>query len=119
MSINPLNIWPFKQKQVDLGPFSGIPIPPEDWLRMFVTVLFSVALVTFLGVYLYDAVTIQGNGTWAQAKEAFGVILPALTGTLGTVIGFYFGNRTKPQQVVSRNREPSCSATPPLLCDAA
>jgi hypothetical protein len=29
-------------------------------------------------------------------KEAFGVVLPALTGTLGTVIGFYFGNRKQP-----------------------
>ena len=68
-------------------------LPPEDWLRIVVTLLFSVALVVFLGVFLYDAVTIQGNGTWSQTKEAFAVILPALTGTLGTVIGFYFGNR--------------------------
>jgi hypothetical protein len=72
-------------------------VPPEDWLRIFITLLFSLALVIFLGVYLYDAVTIQGDKTWAQAKEAFGVILPALTGILGTVIGFYFGNRNKPQ----------------------
>jgi hypothetical protein len=96
MSNNPLNIWPFKRKSIDLGPFTGR-AEPDDRLRYFVTVLFSVALVIFLGVYLYDAVTIQGSGTWTQAKEAFGVILPTLTGTLGTVIGFYFGNRTKPQ----------------------
>jgi hypothetical protein len=78
-------------------PFNEKTIPPEDWLRIVVTLLFSVALVIFLGVYLYDAVTIQGTGTWTQAKEAFAVILPALTGILGTVIGFYFGNRNKPQ----------------------
>jgi len=78
---------------VDLGPFSGSPTPPEDWLRIVVTLLFSIALVTFLGFFLYDAATITSDGTWQHTKEAFGVILPALTGTLGTVIGFYFGNR--------------------------
>jgi hypothetical protein len=70
---------------------------PEDWLRFMVTLLFSSALVIFLGVFLYDAVKIQGPGTWTQTKEAFGIILPALTGTLGTVIGFYFGNKDKAQ----------------------
>jgi hypothetical protein len=68
---------------------------PEDWLRFVVTLLFSVALVIFLGVFLYDAVKIEGPDTWRQTKEAFGIILPALTGTLGTVIGFYFGNKDK------------------------
>ena len=72
-------------------------VQPADWLRIAVTLLFSGALVVFLGVFLYDAVTIQGSGTWTQTKEAFGVILPALTGTLGTVIGFYFGSKDKPQ----------------------
>jgi uncharacterized membrane protein len=72
-------------------------IAPEDWLRIFVTVLFSLALVIFLGAFLFEAVTIQGNGTWAQVKEAFAIVLPALTGTLGTVLGFYFGNRLKTQ----------------------
>jgi hypothetical protein len=88
----------------DLGsgaPFEakGKPEPSEraDKLRVGITWLFSVALVIFLGVFLYDAVTIQGSGTWTQAKEAFGIILPALTGTLGTVIGFYFGSKDKPQ----------------------
>jgi hypothetical protein len=85
----------------DLGPFQTVgkpqPVQPADWLRIVVTLLFSIALVAFLGIFLYDAVTIQGSGTWTQAKEAFGIILPALTGTLGTVIGFYFGSKEKPQ----------------------
>jgi hypothetical protein len=68
-----------------------------DKLRIGITYLFSVALVIFLGVFLYDAVTIEGPGTWTQTKEAFGIILPALTGILGTVIGFYFGNKEKDQ----------------------
>ena len=28
---------------------------------------------------------------WAQTKEMLQIILPALTGIIGTVIGFYFG----------------------------
>jgi drug/metabolite transporter (DMT)-like permease len=91
---------PFK----DLGlhaPFeaAGKPEPSEraDKLRVGVTLLFSVALVVFLGVFLCAALTIQNDKTWTQAKEAFGIILPALTGILGTVIGFYFGNKEKSQ----------------------
>jgi len=80
---------------VDLGPFSGSPTPPEDWMRIVVTLLFSLALVAFLAFYLYESVTIVSEGNWQRIKEAFGVVLPALTGTLGTVIGFYFGNRNK------------------------
>jgi len=89
----------------DLGPdapFTAKSAPqsvqPADWLRFVVTLLFSGALVVFLGIFLYDAVKIEGTGTWTQTKEAFGVILPALTGTLGTVIGFYFGSKDKPPQ---------------------
>jgi hypothetical protein len=64
-------------------------------MRIVVTLLFSLALVLFLGFYLYEAVTTADEGNWQRTKEAFGVVLPALTGTLGTVIGFYFGNRNK------------------------
>jgi hypothetical protein len=80
---------------LDLGPFSANPTPPEDWLRIVVTLLFSFALVAFLGLFLYFAATTGSDGNWQRTKEAFGVILPALTGTLGTVLGFYFGNRNK------------------------
>ncbi len=89
---------PFDTLKSSNSPFSSSPTPPEDWLRIVITLLFSLALIAFLGIYLYDAVTIAspaGNNTWSQTKEAFAVILPALTGTLGTVIGFYFGNRNK------------------------
>jgi hypothetical protein len=83
------------------GPFdpkgNWEPSEQADKLRIGITWLFSVALVIFLGVFLFCAFTIQVPGTWTQMKEAFGIILPALTGTLGTVIGFYFGSKDKPQ----------------------
>jgi hypothetical protein len=78
---------------VSVGPFIGRKAEPEDRVRTIVTLLFSFALVLFLCLYLYEAVSITDDRLWGRAKEAFGVILPALTGTLGTVIGFYFGNR--------------------------
>jgi hypothetical protein len=77
--------------------FTTTPTPPEDWLRFIVTLLFSLALVGFLAVFLYASFAITGPDTWKQAKEALGLILPPVTGTLGTVLGFYFGNR-KAQQ---------------------
>ena len=73
--------------------FNTSPVPQEDWLRFIVTILFSLALVTFLAVFLYASFAITGPDTWKQAKEAFGLVLPPVTGTLGTVLGFYFGNR--------------------------
>jgi hypothetical protein len=75
--------------------FKITPVPPEDRLRFGITWLFSIVFVVFLSVYLYAAFAIQSDAAWTRVKESFGVILPALTGTLGTVIGFYFGNRNK------------------------
>jgi len=100
MPSDPIDTDQFRQ-QIDVSDFGSSQefvakvTMPEDWLRITVTLLFSFALIAFLGTYLYDAVKITGDATWAQTKEAFGVILPALTGILGTVIGFYFGNRNK------------------------
>jgi hypothetical protein len=76
------------------GLFDAKPLP-EDKLRIGITWLFSGTFVVFLVIYLCAAFTIQSNDAWLRVKEAFGVILPALTGILGTVIGFYFGNRNK------------------------
>jgi len=75
--------------------FSTSQVPPEDKLRIGITWLFSIVFVVFLLIYLSAAI-VSGDAVWTRIKEAFGVILPALTGILGTVIGFYFGNRTKP-----------------------
>jgi len=75
--------------------FSTSPVPPDDKLRIGITWLFSVAFIVFLVIYLAAAFFDPSDAGWTRMKEAFGVILPALTGTLGTVIGFYFGNRNK------------------------
>ena len=75
--------------------FSTSDVPPDAKLRMGITWLFSITFIAFLVLYLSAAFFVPSDAGWTRMKEAFGVILPALTGTLGTVIGFYFGNRNQ------------------------
>ena len=68
------------------------PYSPErqrDWVRLIVT----CGLLLILG-YLVVFATIESTwyrGHGQQAKELLQILLPALTGIIGTVIGFYFG----------------------------
>ncbi len=53
----------------------------------------ACGLLLILG-YLVVFATIEATSWpahWAQTKEMLQIILPALTGVIGTVIGFYFG----------------------------
>ena len=61
----------------------------RDWVRLIV----ACGLLLILG-YLVVFATIEATSWpahWAQTKEMLQIILPALTGVIGTVIGFYFG----------------------------
>lgn len=61
----------------------------RDNVRLVVT----CGLLGILG-YLVVFATIESASYpahWSQAKEMLQIILPALTGIIGTVIGFYFG----------------------------
>ena len=49
------------------------------------------ALLGFLGFYFYLSIAAKDTASWERIKEAFQVILPTITGTLGTVVAFYFG----------------------------
>ncbi len=70
----------------------GKPYSPErqrDWVRLIVTCGFLLILG-----YLVVFATVECTSYpihWAQTKEMLQIILPALTGIIGTVIGFYFG----------------------------
>ncbi len=46
--------------------FTTSRLPPEDWLRIVVTLLFSLALIVFLGIYLYAAFAIQSDAAWTR-----------------------------------------------------
>ncbi len=61
----------------------------RDWVRLIV----ACGLLLILG-YLVVFSTIEATSWpahWSQTKEMLQIILPALTGVIGTVIGFYFG----------------------------
>jgi uncharacterized membrane protein YsdA (DUF1294 family) len=72
--------FPFKKTQ------TGI----IDWGRLLFAFILLLALIAFLGLYLYLSVTTKDSESWNRIKESFQVILPAVTGFLGTVVGFYF-----------------------------
>lgn len=61
--------------------------------RDLVRLLVASGLLLILG-YLVVFATVEASSYpahWAQTKEMLQIILPAVTGILGTVIGFYFG----------------------------
>ncbi|MGI4827781.1 MAG: hypothetical protein ACRYFU_06275 [Janthinobacterium lividum] len=71
------------------------PYSPEkqrDYVRLTVT----VGLLAIFG-YLVVFASIESTSWpahWQQTKEMLQIILPAITGIIGTVIGFYFGSAT-------------------------
>ena len=55
------------------------------------TFVLLLALLILVGIYLFAALTVKEPETWTRTKDAFQVILPVVTGLLGTVVAFYFG----------------------------
>jgi hypothetical protein len=62
----------------------------RDYVRLIVT----VGLLLMLGwVIVWSCIeSASWSNHWAQTKEMLQTILPALTGLIGSVIGFYFGS---------------------------
>jgi hypothetical protein len=73
------------------NPFEKEPVGVIDVGRLIFTFIVLFALLAFLGLHLYYAVTAKDQETWARVKDASQVILPIVTGILGTVVAFYFG----------------------------
>lgn len=82
---------------------TGKPYSPErqrDWVRLIVT---CGLLLTFGYIVVWATIeSASYPAHWQQTKEMLQIILPALTGIIGTVIGFYFGTAA-----ASGNRSPS------------
>lgn len=77
----------------------------RDNVRLVVT----CGLLLILG-YVVVFATVESASWpthWQQTKEMLQILLPALTGIIGTVIGFYFGTSTVGNQAPpSGNDEP-------------
>lgn len=96
--ILPLDVVPGPGRTRSADPHRSAPNPqpraysPErqrDWVRLIV----ACGLLLILG-YLVVFSTVEATSWpahWTQTKEMLQIILPALTGVIGTVIGFYFG----------------------------
>jgi hypothetical protein len=81
--------FPFEAKV-----FQEKPVNVIDWGRLIFTFVVLFSLLGFLAVYIYLEATTKGDD-WTRIKDAFQVILPTLTGILGTAVVFYFGKLGK------------------------
>ena len=76
----------------------------HDYVRLTVT----VGLLAIFG-YLVVFASVESTSWpshWQQAKEMLQIILPAITGIIGTVIGFYFGSAAAASKADAGNDSP-------------
>ncbi len=77
----------------DAAPTASDKVYSPERQRDAVRLVVTCGLLFILG-YLVVFATIESASYpahWGQAKEMLQILLPALTGLIGTVIGFYFG----------------------------
>jgi hypothetical protein len=60
----------------------------QEWTRVFL----AFAFVVLLGVVIVWS--FERTSNWSDTAELLDRLLPALTGLLGSAVGFYFGTRT-------------------------
>src|SRR5262249_11457223 len=63
----------------------------RDIVRLIVTV--GLLLIYAYVVLLASSRSQSSQDRWNQTKEMLQIILPALSGLIGSVIGFYFGSK--------------------------
>lgn len=64
------------------------PEPRRDWVRAGITLGLVVALLGLMGFALYST-----HGDYQRTMEVLDKLLPALTGLIGSALGFYFGSK--------------------------
>ncbi len=68
------------------------PEPRRDHVRAIVTIALVVAFLALLTDACVAALATPEH--WTQTKEMLQILLPALTGLLGSALGFYFGTKS-------------------------
>lgn len=79
------------QAQLDALDQTYSPERQRDWVRLIVTCGFLLILGYIVVFATVEATSYPAH--WQQTKELLQILLPALTGIIGTVIGFYFGTQ--------------------------
>jgi hypothetical protein len=74
----------------ELKPYD--PEPRRDWVRASVTVGLVVGFLALLADACVASFATKDH--WDQTKEMLQILLPALTGLLGSALGFYFGTKS-------------------------
>jgi hypothetical protein len=78
------------QPRLELSTY--IPEKQQDYVRLTFTV---GLLLMFAWVIVWASIeSASWPAHWDQTKDMLQIILPALTGLIGSVSGFYFGSRT-------------------------
>jgi hypothetical protein len=63
----------------------------QDRVRSLLTVVLTIGMLMVVAAAF---VAVFGSDKqWTHAKEGLQLILPIFTGSLGTVLGYYFGSR--------------------------
>jgi hypothetical protein len=74
---------------VEANSFTYNPESRRDWVHAAITLSLIFALLIISGVALYSA-----HGDFDKTKELLDKLLPALTGLIGSALGFYFGSKS-------------------------
>lgn len=84
-----LDVSGIQQPRLELTPY--VPEKQQDYVRLIVTV---GLLLMFAWVIVWASIeSASWHDHWEQTKDMLQIILPALTGLIGSVLGFYFGSR--------------------------
>ena len=65
------------------------PEPRRDTVRAFITISLIAALFGVIGFAFYST-----HGDYEKTKDMLDKLLPALTGLIGSALGFYFGSKS-------------------------
>jgi hypothetical protein len=69
------------------------PEPRLDWVRAAIAAALLSAFLAIIAFALYS--TRASAEVYTRTKDLLDKLLPALTGLIGSALGFYFGSRTE------------------------
>jgi hypothetical protein len=73
------------------------PVRKQESVRAWVTGALVAALIILIG-FAGVAASLGSKEHWDETKEMLQILLPAVTGLLGSALGFYFGAQSKKDQ---------------------